>query len=128
MVLLDKMKSQLSSDPEARQAFRENDVQVILEHWDGHSPMFWFSWEIGTHLMMLGDETETEAWVLMIKRKFMVAAEMARGGRVFMIEEPSSDGSYELTALDFTLARDTLAEYYRCKAKPTSTHQPQLYS
>lgn len=129
MVLLDAMKAELSTDPEARQAFRENDVQVILERWDGATPMLWFSWETGTHLMLLGTEREPEIKVHMAKREFGVAADMARGGRVFMIDPNLSDSlSYTMTALDFHLAHDTLAEYYEVKSTPSSVHAPMMYS
>lgn len=71
--------------PECLVDFRD-DVQSILENWDGRQGMLWFAWEEGTFLFAVGPEPERNA------RLLAAAKDMARGGRCFRI---SADGAFE---------------------------------
>ncbi len=111
--LLDVMKAQASADPDARACFRE-DVQVILEQWDGRTPLLWFTWNIGTHLMLLHTPDERRAAVWARQRELEAAIDMARGGGCYYVD-PDTSGIGASKAYDFSpiTFREPLASAHR---------------
>ena len=136
--LLDKMKAVCPEDPFARAAFRL-DVRVILECWDGVSPLLWFVWddtycnpEGGTHLIALGPPDSKLPKVHADQRELMVALDIARGGKLFSIDRMLTPGvhpkeSYSLDPVNFVDALKALKSYYLNQEVPASVHCTDVY-
>lgn len=115
--LLDAMKAEVSLEPEARESFRA-DVQQVLEVWDGKLPLVWFTWELGTHLMMLSDEKASRERAHADRREAAVAIDMALGGKCFYVDGESAP----LMSLPFSDVQQTVREYYRDRTPLVSVH------
>lgn len=107
--ILDAMKAQTSLEPEARESFR-GDVRRVLEEWDGAAPLVWFTWELGTHLMILGPELAPLNKVHADRREAAVAIDMALGGKCFYVD--LAGGKPLLNPMMFGDVQRTLREYY----------------
>ena len=84
--ILDRLKKHVSEDAEARADFRA-DVQTIFEKWDGWNPLLFFTWEEGTHVMLLGPSNAPSPKVWNDRRILQAAIDMARGGKCFMVDD-----------------------------------------
>lgn len=84
--ILDALKAHVSPDAEARADFRA-DVQTIFEKWDGRNPLLFFTWEEGTHVMLLGPASAPSPKVWNDRRILQAAIDMARGGKCFMVDD-----------------------------------------
>lgn len=122
MALLDKMKAIVPNNPEARADFREV-VTKVLEVWDGQTPLFFFAWLDGCHLMVLRGEKARRAEVFAHQRELEAFLDAAAYGEVHLTEEGKA-----LTQLTPRAARDWLRAYYVEKEPLASTYRTDLYS
>jgi hypothetical protein len=117
--ILDAMKAHTSREPEARESFR-GDVRRVLEEWDGAAPIVWFTWELGTHLMILGPQDAPRSKAHADRREVAVAIDMARGGKCFFVD--LHGGKPSLEPIEFSDVVLVVREYYNDRTPLVSVH------
>lgn len=86
--LLHRLKAHVSTNPEARQSFR-NDVPKFLEWWDGQSPVMFFSWDSATLPIFVGHPDARPAKRLDTLQQLVSALRMG-AEECFIIDDEAS--------------------------------------